>query len=432
ASVVRAAFVSINAFSLLCDGFGHYNSSPPSSIDKFGGPIIYLVGWIGFLSSLLMWIEHGKPLPKWFRFHRAGSTTGTDDEKVVADNGSFGAEVKAEAERVRQSNDSLRLLDVGKTFPGSFTAVENASFGVDNEVFAMLGPNGAGKTTTFNIIRGNVRPTRGDVLINGTSIVDEPATARLSLGVTPQFSAVDSQLTVREHITIYGSLKGLRGGDLDRNVDLLMDATALTQYAGRLASKLSGGNARKLSLALALIGNPRVLLIDEYSTGIDPATKRAMWKTLRRVSAGKAVLITTHSMEEASALASRVGILSKKMLAIGTPSSLVSRFSTYEVHFSARTPQEAARAAALMSRFPGSRRAEDVATRYEVPIGQTSLAELFKTLNNHERWEEGGIEEGPQLEYSVERMGLESVFLKVIQDASVVTEVGKKRWWKIW
>ncbi|KAG8705174.1 hypothetical protein FRC09_003117, partial [Ceratobasidium sp. 395] len=314
ASVVRAAFVSINVFSLLCDGFGHYNSSPPSSIDKFGGPIIYLVGWIGFLSSLLMWIEHGKPLPKWFRFHRAGSTTETDDEKVVAENGSFSAEVKAEAERVRQSDDSLRLLDVGKTFSGSFTAVENASFGVDNEVFAMLGPNGAGKTTTFNIIRGNVRPTRGDVLINGTSIVDEPATTRLSLGVTPQFSAVDSQLTVREHMAVYGSLKGLRGGDLDRNVDLLMDATALTQYAGRVASKLSGGNARKLSLALALIGNPRVLLIDEYSTGIDPATKRAMWKTLRRVSTGKAVLITTHSMEEASALASRVGILSKKML----------------------------------------------------------------------------------------------------------------------
>ncbi|KAG8705173.1 hypothetical protein FRC09_003116 [Ceratobasidium sp. 395] len=98
----------------------------------------------------------------------------------------------------------------------------------------------------------------------------------------------------------------------------------------------------------------------------------------------------------------------------------------------ARTPQEAARAAALMSRFPGSRRAEDVATRYEVPIGQTSLADLFKMLSNHESGEEGGIEEGLQLEYSVEKMGLESVFLKVIQDAGVVEEVGKKRCWKIW
>ncbi|KAG9125160.1 hypothetical protein FRC07_008749 [Ceratobasidium sp. 392] len=433
-SMVRAAFVSMNVFSLLCDGLGNFDSNSPSNMAKFGEPIVYLIGWIVFLFSLLMWIEYGKPLPQWFRFRRAVPATETDIENVAVGGGAFDAEVKAEAERVRQSDDTLRLLDVGKTFPGPFAAVENASFGVDNEIFAMLGPNGAGKTTTFNIIRGNIRPTRGDVLINGTSIVDKPVTARLSLGVTPQFSAVDSQLTVREHMIIYGSLKGLRGGDLDRNVDLLMEATALTQYRDRLASKLSGGNARKLSLALALIGNPRVLLIDEYSTGVDAATKRAMWKTLRRVSSGKAVVITTHSMEEASALASRVGILSKRMLAIGTPNSLVSRFSTYEVHFTVRTPLEASRADTLMSQFPGSRRAEDVATRYEVPIGQTSLASLFKTLSGNKNGEEGRVNDGPELEYTVERLGMESVFLKVIGErgVGVVIEAEMRQWWKFW
>ncbi|KAG9094519.1 hypothetical protein FS749_012297 [Ceratobasidium sp. UAMH 11750] len=432
ASVVRAAFVSINVFSLLCDGFGDYDSSPPPAINKFGGPIIYLVGWIIFLFGLLMWIEYGRPRPKWPRFRRDVATAETDTEKTATQNGAFGAEVKAEAERVRQSKDALRLLGVGKTFPGPFTAVDDATFGVDNEMFAMLGPNGAGKTTTFNIIRGNIRPTRGDVLISGTSIVDEPAAARLSLGVTPQFSAADSQLTVREHVMIYGSLKGLHGRDLKRNVDLLLEATALTQYEDRLANKLSGGNARKLSLALALIGNPRVLLIDEYSTGVDAATKRAMWKTLRRVSSGKAVVITTHSMEEASALASRVGILSKRMLAIGTPDALVSRFSTYEVHFAARTPLESSRASALMSRFPGSRRAEDVATRYEVPIGQNSLAGLFRTLSNQRCGEEDVVTGHPELEYTIERLGLESVFLKVIQEGEVGAETGArtKRWWK--
>ena len=99
------------------------------------------------------------------------------------------------------------MLGVTKTFPGRFTAVDDVSFGVHDETFAMLGPNGAGKTTTFNIIRGDIRPTRGDVLISGQSIVDELAAARVSLGVTPQFSAADSQLTVREHMLIYGSLK---------------------------------------------------------------------------------------------------------------------------------------------------------------------------------------------------------------------------------
>jgi ATP-binding cassette subfamily A (ABC1) protein 3 len=264
----------------------------------------------------------------------------------------------------------------------------------------------------------------------------------------------------------------LHGDELKRNVDLLIEATTLGQYGDRLANKLSGGNARKLSLALALIGelrsmtvnrascidwtsgNPRVLLIDEYSTGIDAATKRAMWKTLRRVSAGKAVVITTHSMEEASALASKVGILSGRMLgmlsyspgsatrflkrmfsAVGTPHSLVSHFPTYEVHFTARTPAQTARANELMSRFPGSRQADDVATRYEVPIGQTTLAALFKTLSGGTNKAKQIHEENADLEYTVERLGLESVFLKVIREHDAAVGEGdakNKPWWKFW
>ena len=216
-----------------------------------------------------------------------------------------------------------------------------ALFGVDlhvhrGERVALLGPNGAGKTTTFNMIRkspvtfftagqlvltlppwigGDVIPDLGDIIINGTSVVRHPKTARASLGVCPQFTAIDSQLTVREHLVIYGKLKGLTSGqELDDNVDAILRGTALHMYADRLASKLSGGNQRKLSLAIALIGkaimalaiapsvltavvlslgNPAVVLIDEFSTGIDPKMKRDMWETLRKVSVGKAVIITT-------------------------------------------------------------------------------------------------------------------------------------------
>ncbi|KAG9125159.1 hypothetical protein FRC07_008748 [Ceratobasidium sp. 392] len=364
-SVVRAGIVSVNLFSILCDGLGNYSSTSPLAMNKFGGPIVYSVGWIVFLFSLLLWIENGKPIPSWLRSKDNSETMRADLEDLMAHSGMFGVEVKAEAERVHSSDDALRVLDLTKRFPGRFTAVDDVSFGVDSETLALLGPNGAGKTTTFNMIRGNIRPTEGDVRVSGKSIAHKLADARLSLGVTPQFTASDTQLTVKEHMMIYGSLKGLHGKELKRNVELLMEATALKRYESRLATKLSGGNGRKLSLALALLGNPRVLLIDEYSTGVDAATKRAMWKTLRRVSTGKAVVITTHSMEEASALASRVGILAKRMLAIGTPDTLVSRFSTYEVHFAARTPEEVASASAIMSQFPGSRQAEDVATRFE-------------------------------------------------------------------
>jgi len=143
---------------------------------------------------------------------------------------------------------------------------------------------------------GDVVPESGDVLINGTSVVRNPKTARSSLGVCPQFTAIDSQLTVREHLVIYGRLKGLRPGvELNESIDSLLEATALRTYADRLANKLSGGNQRKLSLAIAMMGNPSVILIDEFSTGIDPKMKREMWGTLRKVAQGKAVVITTRA-----------------------------------------------------------------------------------------------------------------------------------------
>lgn len=137
-------------------------------------------------------------------------------------------------------------------------------------------------------------PDAGQVLINGSSVISDPRITRSFLGVCPQFTTIDSQLTVREHLIVYGRLKGIRSGaELDRSIESVLRGTSLTIYADRLANKLSGGNQKKLSLAIALIGNPSVLLIDEFSTGIDPKMKRDLWQTLRRVASGKAVVITT-------------------------------------------------------------------------------------------------------------------------------------------
>lgn len=141
---------------------------------------------------------------------------------------------------------------------------------------------------------GDIVPDAGDIFINGVSVVSNPQVARTALGVCPQFTAIDSQLTVREHLIIYGRLKGLkRGSELEETIESILHGTSLFVYADRLASKLSGGNQRKLSLAIALMGNPPVILIDEFSTGVDPKMKRDMWHTLRRVSVGKAIVITT-------------------------------------------------------------------------------------------------------------------------------------------
>lgn len=189
----------------------------------------------------------------------------------------------------------------------------------------------------FNLIQGHLLPDRTDpacnVFIDGRSIITSRNNARSRLGVCPQATALESVLTVREHLVMYARCKGLRGEDLERNVQCIMSATQLNPHAHKYANKLSGGNQvcrrssrlaqthpnrsvlqRKLSLAIALLGSPAVVLIDEFSTGVDPSTKRDLWDTLRRVSVGKAVLLTTHAMEEVTALADRVGIISQRLL----------------------------------------------------------------------------------------------------------------------
>ncbi|KAJ7083365.1 hypothetical protein B0H15DRAFT_785012 [Mycena belliarum] len=408
-SMTRAGLVSVNLFSLLCDGGStSITAAWMGSIMRYGGPITYLIVQSFVLLGVLVWVDSGTLLPQRLRKRaKVGAAAGVDRPAK--------GDVALEARSAAQSDDLLRVLNVSKTF-GSKTVVDDVSFGVSrNTIFCMLGPNGAGKTTTFNMIRGDIIPTSGDALIQGTSVVNHPRTARVSLGVCPQFSAIDAQLSVREHLVIYGKLKGLQSDELLSSIDSLLLATGLNQYADRLASKLSGGNQRKLSLAIALMGNPSVVLIDEFSTGIDAKMKREMWRTLRAVAVDKALVITTHSMEEASALATKVGILAVRMLAIGTTESLSARYATYEVHFACRTHDDVVRAQKLMAKIPGARMADDVATRFEVPLDESngqSLANLFHTLSDH----------GDFAEYTVEKATLESVFLKVIRDNNVQEE----------
>ncbi|KAJ6525396.1 hypothetical protein B0H19DRAFT_1214941 [Mycena capillaripes] len=330
-SLTRAAILSVNLFSLLCKSEADAISSLGLvRLSKFGGPILYLVVQSAIALTILFWVDSGSVL-----FQRLRRALAPDS------------------------------------------------------VFCMVGPNGAGKTTSINMMSGNVIPDRGDVFINKASVVTDARKARISLGVCPQFSAVDAQLSVREHLVIYGRLKGLSGELLRSSVDSLLLTTGLHLYTDRPASKLSGGNQRKLTLAIALT--------DEFSTGIDAKMKCELW------------VITTHSMEEAAALATKVGILAVRLLAVGTTEALTSRYATYEVHFTCRTEADVARAERLMAGISGARMVPDLATRFEVPSSSLALTELFRTLAN----------EGDFPEYTVEKPTLESMFLKVIVENNV-------------
>jgi ATP-binding cassette subfamily A (ABC1) protein 3 len=175
------------------------------------------------------------------------------------------------------------------------------------------------------LIRGDIHPSRrggGSIIVDGHQVSKHRAQARSHLGVCPQFDAMD-QLSVLESLRFYARIRGV--ADIEHNVTAVLRAVGLQAFSSRMAADLSGGNKRKLSLGIALMGNPSVLLLDEPSSGMDAAAKRIMWKTLAGVVVGRSILLTTHSMEEAGALADRAGIMAKRMLAMGTTDELRRR-----------------------------------------------------------------------------------------------------------
>lgn len=320
-SIVRAMFTTLNLFSILCRG--KQTATYPAAITLYGGPILYLIVQCLFLFGVLLWWDCGHPIPT---LHRSKPLQ--YDEEMESEIHLAGPEEK----RLSKSNDGLRVLHLSKRF-GDFVAVDDVSFGVSRgEVFALLGPNGAGKSTTINLIRGDILPSdqTGEIYIQNISIPRQRPAARSHLGVCPQFDAMD-QLTVFEQLRFYAQIRGVQ--NVSRDIYEVLVAVGLLPYSTRLASKLSGGNKRKLSLAIALLGNPAVLLLDEPSSGMDAAAKRVMWRTLAALAPDRALLLTTHSMEEADALADRAGILARRMLATGDSESLRREYGhAYYVH----------------------------------------------------------------------------------------------------
>ncbi|ERF69960.1 hypothetical protein EPUS_08771 [Endocarpon pusillum Z07020] len=322
-NLLRVLLLSLNQSQLLCRDQSLVGY--PGDITVYGGPILYLTLQSMAFFTFLVWYDSGyKP-----ELLTRAKIYVSDEEREAERRDE---EVFTEVERTENSSDGLRVLHLTKAF-GSNTVVEDVTFGVKHgEVFSLLGPNGAGKSTAISLIRGDIRPSsnKGDVLVEGISISRHRAAARGYLGVCPQFDAMD-HMTVLEHLRFYANACGVP--DVEHNAAQVIAAVGLEPFKNRMAGKLSGGNKRKLSLGIAIMGNPSVLLLDEPSSGMDAIAKRVMWKMLNAVKSGRSLVITTHSMEEADALADRAGILAKKMLALGTSDYLRRRYGDgYHIH----------------------------------------------------------------------------------------------------
>jgi ABC-2 type transport system ATP-binding protein len=215
-------------------------------------------------------------------------------------------------------------------------ALDGLSFSVEEgTVFGLLGPNGAGKSTTAKVLTTLARSDEGKASVAGHDVLREPSRVRRSIGVVAQRSGVDRDLTGRENMRLQGHLQGMRGRELDRRVDELLEQLGLADAARRVARTYSGGMQRRLDIAMGLVHGPRVLFLDEPTTGLDPEVRAAMWREIERLKAdeGLTILLTTHYMEEADQLASQVAIVDRgRVVAEGSPAELKASLDGEAVH----------------------------------------------------------------------------------------------------
>ena len=207
---------------------------------------------------------------------------------------------------------------------GSKTAVESLDLEIaEGELFALLGVNGAGKTTTIKMLSGLIRPTSGCAQVMGMDVVSHTLQVKELINVSPQETAVAPNLSVRENLELICALYGLSKAEGRQRSDAMIEEFSLKEIEKNRASTLSGGWMRRLSIAMALITQPKILFLDEPTLGLDVLARRELWKTIEGLKGKVTVILTTHYLEEAEALADRIGIMSAgRLAAVGTAQEL--------------------------------------------------------------------------------------------------------------
>ena len=237
----------------------------------------------------------------------------------------------------------IELRSISKKF-GDRIAVDGLNLEVPAGVcFGLLGPNGAGKTTTLRMIYGVTRPSSGTVRVFGMDIGENPRAVRARLGVTLQQNVLIEALTPKENLLVFGRYHLLREPELSRRAEQLIDFLELRSHAEVPVKRLSGGFQRRLAIALSLINGPELLILDEPTTGLDPAVRLALWGRVRDLrAAGTTVLITTHYMDEAQRLCDRVAVIAAgKVISEGAPARLIDALAAETIELDCSMEEEA-------------------------------------------------------------------------------------------
>ncbi|XP_043768571.1 phospholipid-transporting ATPase ABCA7 isoform X9 [Cervus elaphus] len=387
-------------------GEGHFQS--PLRWEVVGKNLLamFIQGPIFLLFTLLLQ-HHNRLLPQ--PKLRPLPALGEEDEDVAR-----------ERERVVQGatqGDVLVLRNLTKVYPGQKTpAVDRLCLGIPpGECFGLLGVNGAGKTSTFRMVTGDTLPSGGEAILEGHSVAQEPAAAHCRMGYCPQSDAIFELLTGREHLELYARLRGVPEAQVAQTASYGLARLGLPQHADQPAGTYSCGNKRKLATAMALVGDPALVFLDEPTTGMDPGARRFLWNSLLDVvREGRSVVLTSHSMEECEALCSRLAIMvNGRFRCLGSTQHLKGRFGAGHT-LTLRVPLSRSKSAAdfVAQAFPGAelREAHGGRLRFQLlPGGRCTLALVFGLLAA------SGAEHGVE-DFSVSQTTLEEVFLYFSKD----------------
>ena len=308
-----------------------------------------------------------------------------DDERRLAET-SAGAESSAlSTEGSRGGGEFvLRVSGLTKRYRDGTEANRGIEMDVRRgEVVAVLGPNGAGKTTLLRQVTTELRPSAGTIAVFGVDAVARPDAAKRLMGITPQEAGVFETLSVRQHLELFARLKGLRKRDAREAALEVSNDLGLAAELDRRVGALSGGQRRRVLVGLALLGRPPLLVLDEPTTGLDPASRQAVWKVIRRaVAEGATVILSTHYMEEAENLCSRIAVVaSGRLVAFDTLEALFSRLDeSYRVSYRDPVAPFEPERVRYFKTFDEARALVERAHLSEYSIGRASLEDIYFAL----------------------------------------------------